>query len=488
MKLLHRFTAIELRDAFIRGDVSAVEIAEHYLKRIDRFNPKLGSFLQTLAPQALRKAEALDLKRSKNLPLGKMAAIPIGIKDNMHISGEITTSASQILRNYRAPFSATAVELMEEADALFIGKMNLDEFAMGSANENSSFFPAHNPWNLRCVPGGSSGGSASAVAARLCPMATGTDTGGSIRQPASFCGIVGFKPTYGRVSRHGLIALGSSLDQIGPMAVSVADAALMMEVIGRHCPKDATSLDLPPESYPLSTEMEEVKIGVPWKFIEGLKEETRLNFFASLDVMKSLGAQIVDIDLGVLKHSIAVYYIVSTAEASTNLARFDGIRFGARSPHAKTLDDVYEMSRKEGLGFEVKKRIFLGSYVLSAGFQDAYYKKAQKVRTLIIDAFDRAFQSCDAVAIPVAPTGAFEHGSIHDPLEMYLQDMFTVPANLAGLPAISIPSGFDSRGMPLGFQLIGPQMCDVPLMQYGYAFEQKSRQSLIPPAYDVEVS
>lgn len=487
MRNLHRFSAIDLRNTFIQGEIKAVEIAQSFLNRIERFDPELGAFLQVFIPQILRKAELLDEKRAKNIPLGKMAGIPVGIKDNIHISGEITSCASQILKNYRAPFDATIVRLMQEEDALFIGKLNLDEFAMGSSNEKSSFFPVHNPWNLSCVPGGSSGGSAAAVAARLCPLATGTDTGGSIRQPASFCGIVGYKPTYGRVSRYGFAAFGSSLDQIGPMATCVADAALMMEVIGKHCQRDATSLDLPSETYPLSPELEKIKIGVPWKFLENLKEDTRVNFLASLDVMKTLGAKIVDIDLDILKFSIAVYYILATAEASTNLARYDGIRYGLRSSNAKTIDEIYEMSRKEGFGPEVKKRILLGTYVLSAGFQEAYYKKAQKVRTLIIDAFESAFQQCDAVAMPVSPFGAFEHQSIHDPLEMYLQDIFTVPANLAGLPAISLPSGFDHRNMPLGFQLIGPQMCDVLLMQYGYAYEQASKHMKIPPRYDMEV-
>lgn len=484
MKPLHHLSAIELRDAFFKGEISAVRIAETFLARIERHNKELGAFLSVMGPRALVKAEELDRRRAHNKPLGKMAAIPIAIKDNMHIEGELTTCGSKFLANYKAPFPATAVRLLEQEDALLLGKTNLDEFAMGSSTGNSAFFPAHNPWNLKCVPGGSSGGSSAAVAARLCPIATGSDTGGSIRQPAGFCGLVGYKPTYGRVSRYGLVAFGSSLDQIGPMTTTVADAALTMEVIGHPCSYDATSLDLPAESYPLSPHLEEgTTVGVPWRFLENLRPEIQANFKQAVEAMKSLGARVVDIDLDILKYSIAVYYILATAEASTNLARFDGIRYGMRSKSAKTLDDIYEFSRKEGFGREVKKRIMLGTYVLSAGFQDAYYKKAQKVRTLMIDAFEKAFSQCDTIMMPVAPSAAFEHGSIHDPIEMYLQDIFTVPANLAGLPAIAVPSGYDSRGLPLGIQLMGPQLCDVAVMQYAYAFEQATRHTQIPKAY-----
>jgi aspartyl-tRNA(Asn)/glutamyl-tRNA(Gln) amidotransferase subunit A len=485
MTPLHHLSAIELRDAFLKGEVTALKIAEHFLKRIETHNQNLGAFLSTFGPQALMKAESLDKKRAKNEPLGKLAAVPIAIKDNMHIAHEITTCGSQFLSNYKAPFNASAVRLMEKEDGIFLGKTNLDEFAMGSTNENSAFFKAQNPWNHACVPGGSSGGSAAAIAARLSLIATGSDTGGSIRQPASFCGIVGYKPTYGRVSRYGLVAFGSSLDQIGPFATTVKDAALTMEVIGHPCPYDATSLDLPGETYPLSKELEEgTVIGVPWHFLENLNPEMRKNFEATLQVMKDLGATIVDVNLDVLNYSIAVYYILATAEASTNLARFDGIRFGNRSKEAKNLEEVYELSRKEGFGREVKKRIMLGTYVLSAGFQDAYYKKAQKVRTLIIDAFETAFNTCDAVMMPVTTSSAFEHGAFQDPLQMYLQDIFTVPANLAGIPGISVPSGFDSRNMPLGVQILGPQMCDVALMQIAYAFEQATMQLRIPRDYE----
>lgn len=485
MKDLHHLSAIQLRDAFLKGEVSAVKIAETFLKRIETHDKQLGAFLSVLTPKALLKAEELDRKRSHNQPLGKLAGIPVAIKDNMHIEGEITTCGSKFLSNYRAPFNATAVRLLEQEDAIFVGKTNLDEFAMGSSNENSAYKKANNPWNPTCVPGGSSGGSAIAVSARLSLLATGSDTGGSVRQPASFCGVVGYKPTYGRVSRYGLVAFGSSLDQIGTFAPTVADAALSMEVIGKYCPHDATSLDLPAESYPLSKTLEAgTKIGVPWKSLENLTPEVRKNFEASIEVMKSLGAKIVEIDLDILKYSIAVYYILATAEASTNLARFDGIRYGVRAKDAKTIEEVFDHSRKNGFGHEVKKRIMLGTYVLSAGYQDAYYKKAQKVRTLIMDAFEGAFTKCDAIMMPVATSGAFEHGSIQDPLQMYLQDIFTVPANLAGLPAVSVPAGYDSRGMPLGLQILGPQMCDVAVMQYAYAYEQATKHAHIPRVYE----
>lgn len=477
---LHHLSACHLRDAFHKGEVSAVQIAEHFLKRIERENANLNAFLSLLPERALLKAEQLDRKRKSGAPLGKLAGVPIAIKDNMHIQGELTTCASKFLSDYRALFSADAVHLLEEEGALLVGKTNLDEFAMGSTNENSAFGPVRNPWNLNCVPGGSSGGSAAAVSARLALLGTGSDTGGSIRLPAAFCGIVGYKPTYGRVSRYGLVAFGSSLDQIGPLATCVEDAALMMEVMGRHSPHDATSLHLPKENYRLPSTLQDIKLGVPESMLEGLAPEMRKNFDEALNVYKSLGAKIVPVDLDITKYSVAVYYILATAEASTNLARFDGIRYGHRSKAAKTLDEVYDLSRGEGFGSEVKRRILLGTYVLSAGFQSAYYTKAQQVRTLMIDAYEKAFETCDAILTPVATSAAFKAGAIQDPLQVYLQDIFTIPANLAGLPAISVPSGFDSRGMPLGLQITGPQMCDVLVMQYAYAFEQATQHRKIP--------
>jgi aspartyl-tRNA(Asn)/glutamyl-tRNA(Gln) amidotransferase subunit A len=471
---MHRLTAIEIRDKFRRGEVKAVAITQHFLDRIEKYDGQIGAFLSVLKERAMRKAQALDEKKASGKSIGKLAAVPIAIKDNIHIQGEISTCASKFLTNYRAPFEATVVRLLEDEDAILIGKTNMDEFAMGSSTENSALQQTYNPWNLKCSAGGSSGGSAAAVAARFCPLALGSDTGGSIRQPASFCGITGFKPTYGRVSRYGLVAFGSSLDQIGPLATNTRDAALVMEVIGRHCPSDSTSLNSPPEDYLNHFDglAKGLKIGVPWQFLEHLHKESRENFEQALASYKQLGAEIVEVDLSILKYAIAVYYILATAEASTNLARFDGIRYGVRSPKAKTLDEVYELSKEEGFGTEVKRRILLGTYVLSAGYQDAYYKKAQKVRTLLIQKYQEAFTKCDLIATPVFPFPAFELGAIKDPLQMYLADIYTIGINLAGVPAISIPSGFSKDGKPFGFQLIGPQKQDRQVLQAAFAFEQ----------------
>lgn len=471
---IHTLSAITLRDKFIKGELSAVEIVQAFLKRIEQLDNQVGAFLTVFPERAIEKAKALDAKRAAGQPLGKLAAVPIALKDNIHVKGELTTCASQFLTNYRAPFNSTVTQLLEAEDAIIIGKTNMDEFAMGSSTENSSVKKTHNPWNLKCSPGGSSGGSAAAVAARLCPIAFGSDTGGSIRQPASFCGIVGFKPTYGRVSRFGLVAFGSSLDQIGPLANNIPDTALAMEVIGRHCERDSTSLSEAPEAYlsKFTNDIKGMKIGVPWQFLEGLEAETKQLFMQSLEELKKLGAEIVDVDLSILKYSIAVYYILATAEASTNLARFDGIRYGRRSPRAQTLDEVYEFSKEEGFGPEVKRRILLGTYVLSSGFQDAYYKKAQKVRTLMIQSYKEAFKKCDLVATPVSPFGAFEIGAIKDPLQMYLADIYTIAANLTGLPAVSVPCGFTKDKKPVGLQLTGPQKCDVRVLQAANAFEK----------------
>ncbi len=488
---MHRLSALAIRERLIRGESTAKSIVEATLKRIEALDPKVQAFLHILSDRVLAQAEKLDHKRKNGQPLGKLAGIPIALKDNIHIKGEITSCASKFLTNYRAVFDATATRLLEEEDALIIGKTNMDEFAMGSSTENSAFHPTKNPWDLSCSPGGSSGGSAAAVAARLCPIALGSDTGGSIRQPASFCGTVGFKSTYGRVSRYGLVAFASSLDQIGPLTTTVADAALVMEVLGKHCPHDSTSINHPQEPFleKLKKDLRGTKIGVPYHFLDGLEDGAKKNFFNSLEVYKNLGATIVDVDLDILKYSVAVYYILATAEASTNLARFDGVRYGRRSARATTLEEVYDFSKQEGFGPEVKKRILLGTYVLSSGYQDAYYKKAQKVRTLMIQQYKKAFASCDIVAMPCSPFTTFQLGEIQDPLQMYLQDIYTISANLAGLPAISIPSGFDHRGRPFGLQLLGPQMHDAQVMAFAHAFEQATAyHQSIPPLFDNEVT
>jgi aspartyl-tRNA(Asn)/glutamyl-tRNA(Gln) amidotransferase subunit A len=484
---MHTFTAQELNQHFICGEFSAEKIAEQTLQRIALYDPSIQAFLTLFSQRMLEKARRLDKKRKEGGRLGKLAGVPLAIKDNIHVCGELTTCASQFLSNYRALFDATVVRLLEEEDALLVGKTNLDEFAMGSSTEHSAYQKTKNPWRLDCTPGGSSGGSAAAVAARFYPLSLGSDTGGSIRQPASFCGVVGFKPTYGRVSRYGLVAFASSLDQIGPFATNVPDVALIMEVIGAHCPYDSTSYDAKKESYleRIHAPQKLSKIGVPRRFIEALEGEAKETFFQAIDVFKAQGAQIVDIDLDILKYSVAIYYIMASAEASANLARFDGIRYGRRSPNAKTLDEVYSLSRQEGFGAEVKRRILMGTFVLSSGYQDAYYKKAQKVRSLISEQFNRCFTEVDIIAMPTTPIAAFSSGSIQDPLQMYLQDIFTIGANLAGLPAVSVPCGLNAQAMPLGLQLIGPQRHDATVLAYAHAFERLNAFPLNLPELDV---
>lgn len=483
---MHKLTAIELRDKFLNKEVSAQEIVEHYLNRIDTYDEQVGAFLAVFHEKARQRAKELDEKLSSGQTMGKLAGIPIAIKDNIHVKGELSTCASKFLTNFKAPFDSTVVRLLEEEDAVIIGKTNLDEFAMGSSTENSSAKLTRNPWNLTCAPGGSSGGSAAAVAARLVPLALGSDTGGSIRQPASLCGVVGYKPTYGRVSRYGLVAFGSSLDQIGPFATNTADAALVMEVIGTHCEKDSTSIPAGKETYldKFNQSLAGMKVGVPFQFLSDLKGESKKAFDHSLEVLKNKGASIVEVDLSTLKYSIAVYYILATAEASTNLARFDGVRYGVRAPDAETLDQVYDRSKEMGFGKEVKRRIMLGTFVLSTGYQDAYYKKAQKVRTLMIDQYKKAFESCDLIAMPVATSGAFKIGSKKDPLEMYLEDIYTISINLAGLPAVSIPNGFTESTLPLGLQLIGPQKEDARVLSYAHALESETSFIKLPPQFE----
>ena len=482
---MYQLSAHSLHQLFIKGELSAEQIVDSTFKRIAHFNPKVAAFLTLFSERALARAKTLDQKRARGEKLGKLAGVPIAFKDNINVFNERTTCGSQFLSNYNAVFDATVTRLIEDEDALIIGKTNLDEFAMGSSTENSSYHLTKNPWDLSCTPGGSSGGSAAAVAARFCPLALGSDTGGSVRQPASFCGVVGYKPSYGRVSRNGLVAFGSSLDQIGPFANHVADAALLYDVMAKPCKYDSTSI---PQTSPSATEalsapIQGKKIGVPWRFLEGLAPEPRKNFEESLDILKNLGCTLVDVDLDITKYSIAVYYILATAEASTNLARFDGIRYGKRSTRAATLDEIFDFSREEGFGPEVKRRILLGTYVLSSGYKDAYYKKAQKVRTLIIDHYKKAFQKCDIIATPTSPYTAFELGGIQDPLQMYLQDIYTVPANLAGLPAISIPSGFCLKKRPYGLHLTGPFLHDHHVFQLASHFEKAAALIKIPPEF-----
>lgn len=485
---MYQLSAHALHERFLKGELSATQIVQATFKRIAHFDPKVGAFLSLFSERALKKAHELDQKRTRKEKLGKLAAIPIAFKDNINILGEKTTCGSQFLSNYNSVFDATVTRLIEEEDGIIIGKTNMDEFAMGSSTENSSFHLTKNPWNLACSPGGSSGGSAAAVAARFCPFSLGSDTGGSIRQPAAFCGVVGFKPSYGRISRNGLVAFGSSLDQIGPFATQVADAALLFDVMAKPCKYDSTSIPyLSPSAVEgLKASLKGLKIGIPWHFLKDLKPEPRKTFESSLEILKQLGCTLVDVDLDILKYSIAVYYIVATAEASTNLARFDGIRYGKRSSKAVTLDEIFDFSRQEGFGPEVKRRIMLGTYVLSSGYQDAYYKKAQKVRTLIIQHFKKAFEKCNLIATPTSPFSAFELGGIQDPLQMYLQDIYTVPTNLAGLPAISVPSGVCPRGLPLGLHLTGPFLHDADVLRCAYHFEQAASAPKIPSLFDTQ--
>ena len=483
---LHHLTALALKQRFLRRELSATAIVRHFLARIDRYNDTLGAFLHVFHERALAKAEYLDAKHARGEPVGKLAAIPIGVKDNIHVRGEISTCGSRFLENYHAPFDATAVALLESEDAIILGKTNMDEFGMGSSNEHSAYRKAHNPWDLACTPGGSSGGSAAAVAARLCPIALGTDTGGSIRQPAAFCGLFGHKPTYGRVSRYGLVAYGSSLDQIGPLTLNAADSALVMEVIGAPCVHDATALLTPRENlleFLDAISLKGKKIGIPWQFLEGLRPEIHAHFTKAMEAYKTLGATLVDVDLSILHHSLPTYYIIATAEASTNLARFDGIRYGLRSKRAKTLEEVYDFSKEEGFGPEVKRRILLGTFVLSAGHQDAYYRKAQQVRTLILRQYKEAFKLCDVVATPVTPQEAFVMGSIQDPISMYLQDIYTISANLAGLPASAVPYGLSASQKPLGIQITGPQREDLRVLQFAHALENTLGVQNIPPQF-----
>lgn len=470
---MHSLSAVEIRNRFVKGEVSATEIAKHFLARIRELEPKVSAFLEVFEAQVLEQADRLDTKRRGKEPLGLLAGVPIGIKDILNIKGHTTTCGSKFLKNFVAPYDATAVRRIREEDGLFMGKMNLDEFAMGSSCEHSAYQQTKNPWDVSLVPGGSSGGSAAAVAAEMATITLGTDTGGSIRLPASFCGISGFKPTYGRVSRFGLVAFASSFDHVGPLAYRCEDLEAIMQVIGTHCSKDSTSLpisDFTPVPF-ADRYGKGFRVGVPWQFLENLPAESRVIFDRSIDHLKALGGQIIEIDLSMLSLSIAVYYILVTAEASTNLARFDGIRYGVRSSKASTLDEVYDLSREEGFGDEVKRRILLGTFVLSSGYQEAYYKKAQKVRKLIIDQFEKAFQSCDVVAMPVAAGGAFPFGAKKDPLSMYLEDIYTAGADLAGLPALSLPAGHLDDGRPIGFQLMAPQCQDAELLAMGRAFQ-----------------
>jgi len=457
-----------------RGETSARAEVERTVNAAEKLNDELNAFLQIDRAGALKRAEALD----ERISAGQAPALPvsIAIKDNICVRGLQTSCGSRILGSYKPPYNATAIDRLLDAGAVIIGKTNCDEFAMGSSNENSAFGPVKNPWDTSRVPGGSSGGSAAAVAAGIVPVALGSDTGGSVRQPASLCGVVGVKPTYGRVSRYGLVAFGSSLDQIGVFAQTAADAAAVLQVIAGRDLHDATTAEVPVGDYVGETEKDiaGLRIGVSRTLLgEGLDAEVRAAIEKAIDAYRTLGAEIVEIELPHAKYAIAVYYIIATAEASSNLARYDGVRYGFRAEEAPALREMYRKTRDEGFGPEVKRRIMLGTYVLSAGYYDAYYLKAQNVRTLIKNDFATAFAKCDAVLTPTAPSPAFRFGEkVDDPLAMYLNDIYTVTANLAGIPGISVPCGLSEEGLPIGLQLLGPNWSEGLLFQLAHAYQQ----------------
>ena len=469
-------TAAEQRKALLNKEISAVELVKETIEQVKTVDGELGAFNSLCEEQAIETAQNVDKKIANGEKIPALAGIPLALKDNMNYKGSKTTASSKILENFVSPYDATVVKKLKENFIPIIGKTNLDEFAMGSSNENSAFKNVKNPWDLNKVPGGSSGGSAAAVAGFESTISLGSDTGGSIRLPASFCGIVGLKPTYGRVSRYGLIAFASSLDQIGPFARSVEDAALLLEVISGYDKNDSTSLNLPVPNYAaaLKKDIKGLKIGVIKELLgEGVAPDVKKAIENAIDTYKSLGAEIVEISLPLLKHSIGVYYIVATAEASSNLARFDGVKYGHRTPDAKNLLEMYTKTRAEGFGDEVKRRIMLGTYALSSGYYDAYYKKAQQVRHLIKNDFDKVFETVDVLLSPTCPYTAFEIGSkVEDPLSMYLTDIGTISANLAGIPGMSIPCGFDNSGMPVGMQLLAPALQEEKLLNIAYNVEQ----------------
>lgn len=476
MKEILKKSATEQRKALLSKEISAVELTQAAFERIDEVENKIEAFNCLTKEVALETAKKVDEKIAKGEELPLLAGIPLALKDNMNLIGYPTTASSKILENFVSPYNATITDKLLNNLVPIVGKANLDEFAMGSSTENSAFKKTRNPWDLNKVPGGSSGGSAASVAACEATLSLGSDTGGSIRLPGSFCGIVGMKPTYGRVSRYGLIAFASSLDQIGPFARTVEDAANLLEVISGLDPKDSTSLDAPVEKYSvnLNDTIKGLQVGVIKELMgEGVSEDVQKAMQNAIDTYKKIGADIVEISLPNIKHSIGVYYIIATAEASSNLARFDGVKYGYRTKDARGLLEMYTKTRAEGFGPEVKRRIMLGTYALSSGYYDAYYKKAQQLRALIKQDFDKAFEKVDILISPTCPNTAFEFGSkTEDPLAMYLTDIATISANLAGIPGISVPAGFDSTGMPIGLQILAPQLAEARLFNASYKFEQ----------------
>lgn len=455
--------------------LSSKEITEAYLENINKTDSEIGAYLTVTAESAIKTAEETDKKIAAGEKLGTLAGIPGGIKDNMCTKGVKTTCASKMLENFVPCYSSTAVEKLNKQGFVMLGKLNMDEFAMGSTNENSYFKPVKNPVNTERVPGGSSGGSAAAVAAKEAAFTLGSDTGGSIRQPAAFCGVVGMKPTYGTVSRYGLVAFASSLDQIGPLTKNVKDNALILNAIAGHDPKDATCIGggRPDYTAEIGKDVKGMTVGLPTEFFgDGVSADVKDAVLAAAKRYEKLGANIEEVKLPSLKHALSAYYVISSAEASSNLARFDGIRYGYRSENAETLDDIYKNSRSEGFGPEVQRRIMLGTFALSSGYYDAYYKKALQVRTLVVRDYNKVFEKCDFIISPVAPTTAYRLGEKTDnPLEMYMGDIYSVPINIAGVPSLSLPCGKDGDNMPIGMQLIGKPLGEATLYRAGYAFE-----------------
>lgn len=484
--LPHELSAYEIKEKIKRREITANEVVEDLFERINSKELLIKAYISLDKEGALLKAKEIDRKLSNGDKVGQLAGIPVALKDNICTAGIETTCASRILENFIPPYDAFVVKRMKKEDAIIIGKTNLDEFAMGSSTENSAFQITMNPWNTECVPGGSSGGSAAAVAADMAFMALGSDTGGSVRQPSAFCGNVGFKPTYGRVSRYGLVAFASSLDQIGTVTKNVTDAALLLQVISGHDGCDSTSAQVTVPNYvdTLNNIDENLKIGVPKEFFdEGVNSEVKSALMNALDIYKENGAEIISLSLPHSGYAIATYYIIATAEASSNLARYDGVRYGRRRQLSEdTIIDMYSRVRAEGFGSEVKRRILLGNYALSAGFYEAYYLKASKVRNLIKNDFEEAFKRVDCVVCPTCPTPAFKIGEkITDPLEMYLSDIYTIPANLVGIPGISIPCGFTSTGMPIGMQILGKHFDEEKILKVAKLFENKTNFHLKKP-------
>jgi aspartyl-tRNA(Asn)/glutamyl-tRNA(Gln) amidotransferase subunit A len=487
MTELHRLTLAELNEGLRSRRFSSVELARHFLARIERFNPTLNAFITVTGEQALAAAQKADelIADGEALPL---AGLPIVHKDIFCTDGVLTTCGSRILSNFVAPYDATVVERLARVGVVTLGKTNMDEFAMGSSTENSWYGPVRNPWDTNKVPGGSSGGSAAAVAARIAPAATGTDTGGSIRQPAALTGLTGFKPTYGRVSRYGMIAFASSLDHAGTLTATVRDAAMLLAHMAGFDPRDSTSVDTPVPDYlgALEQPLAGLKIGLVKEFFEkGLEEDSAKLVREALRLYEKLGAKLIEVSLPNLPLSVPAYYVVAPAEASSNLSRFDGARFGYRCEDPKDLLDMYKRSRAEGFGDEVKRRIMTGTYVLSAGYYDAYYLRAQKVRRLITDDFARAFQQVDVLIGPTSPTPAFDIGAkVNDPVTMYLNDIYTIGANLAGVPAASVPCGL-SGGLPVGLQIIGPHFAEAKLLNVAHWYQRETQwHKRIPQGYE----